>query len=110
MRGIRAARLADILAKIKTEFSDPSFSSAALAQQLGLSRRYVNELLAENGLSFSESILELRLHKAMTMLTDAANDKSKISEIAWSCGFNDVGYFNRRFKTFFGGAPSDFRQ
>jgi AraC-like DNA-binding protein len=109
MRGIRAARLADILTKIKTEFSDPSFSSTALAQQLGLSRRYVNELLAESGLSFSERILELRLRKAKAMLSDPANNKSKVSEIAWSCGFNDVAYFNRRFKALFGATPSDFR-
>jgi len=109
-RGLRSARLHDILSTIKSGFHDPAFSSLSVAQRLGLSRRYVNDLLAESGSSFAERVLEMRLHKARTLLMDAAHDRLKVSEIAWRCGFNEVPYFNRRFRLRFGMTPTDLRE
>ena len=109
-RGLRAMRLHDILAAIKSGFHDPAFSSQSVAQRLGLSRRYVNDLLAESGSSFAERVLEMRLHKARAMLLDARHDRLKISEIAWTCGFNEVPYFNRRFRLRYGITPTDLRE
>jgi AraC-like DNA-binding protein len=109
-RGLRAMRLHEILSTIKSGFHDPAFSSLSVAQRLGLSRRYVNDLLAESGSSFAERVLEMRLHKARTLLMDAANDRLKVSEIAWRCGFNEVPYFNRRFRLRFGMTPTDLRE
>lgn len=108
-RGLRAARLHDIVAAIKSSFHDPAFSSQSVAQRLGLSRRYVNDLLAESGSGFAERVLEMRLDKARAMLMDAAHDRLKVSEIAWTCGFNEVPYFNRRFRRRFGVTPTDLR-
>jgi len=62
---------------------------------LGLSRRYVNTLLPESGGTFTERVLELRLLKARTMLSDIRNDAMKVSDIALAVGFNDVSHFNR---------------
>ncbi|MBR1144784.1 helix-turn-helix transcriptional regulator [Bradyrhizobium sp. AUGA SZCCT0431] len=109
-RGLRAARLHDVLAAIKSGFHDPEFSSQSVAQRLGLSRRYVNDLLAESGSGFAERVLEMRLHEARVMLTDAAHDRLKVSEIAWTCGFNEVPYFNRRFRRRFGMTPTELRE
>ena len=109
-RGLRAARLHDVLAAIKSGFHDPEFSSQSVAQRLGLSRRYVNDLLAESGSGFAERVLEIRLHEARVMLLDAAHDRLKVSEIAWTCGFNEVPYFNRRFRRRFGMTPTDLRE
>lgn len=110
MRGLRAIRLHDILSAIKTGFADPGFSSQSVAQKLGLSRRYVNDLLAESGLGFTERMLEVRLNKARGMLLDAKHDRLKVSEIAWACGFNEVPYFNRRFRQRYGMTPTDLRE
>lgn len=109
-RGLRAARLHDILAAIKSGFHDPEFSSQSVARRLGLSRRYVNDLLAESGSSFAERVLEMRLDKARVMLIDAAHIRLKISEIAWTSGFNEVPYFNRRFRRRFGMTPTELRE
>ncbi|MET3840782.1 AraC family transcriptional regulator [Bradyrhizobium sp. OAE829] len=109
-RGVRAARLHDVLAAIKSGFHDPEFSSQSVAQRLGLSRRYVNDLLAESGSGFAERVLEMRLHEARVMLLDAAHDRLKVSEIAWTCGFNEVPYFNRRFRRRFGMTPTELRE
>lgn len=108
--GLRATRLHDVLAAIKSGFHDPEFSSQSVARRLGLSRRYVNDLLAESGSGFAERVLEMRLDKARVMLTDATHDRLKVSEIAWTCGFNEVPYFNRRFRRRFGMTPTDLRE
>jgi len=108
-RGLRAARLRDIVAVIQTRFCDPAFSTDDVAKVLGLSRRYINELLFESELGFSERVLELRLQKASAMLADPRNDRSKVSDIAFTCGFSDVSYFNRRFRARFGCSPTQYR-
>jgi AraC-like DNA-binding protein len=37
------------------------------------------------------------------------NDKLRVSEIAYTCGFNEVSYFNRRFRARFGASPTEYR-
>jgi len=108
-RGTRAARLHLVLADIKSTFDDPHFSEHVLAANLGLSARYIRDLLQETGTSFSERVLELRLQKARRMLTDAKNHRMKVSDIAYACGFNEVSYFNRRFRRRFGASPTQYR-
>ncbi|WP_183044166.1 AraC family transcriptional regulator [Pseudorhodoplanes sinuspersici] len=108
-RGLRAARLREIVAAIQTRFMDPAFSTDRVANSLGLSRRYVNDLLSDTGESFSERVLELRLQKARTMLSDARYDAMRVSDIAFACGFNEVSYFNRRFRARFGCSPTQYR-
>lgn len=108
-RGLRAARLRELLSIIEARFADPSLSPAAIAESLGLSDRYVRDLLFESGQTFSERVLELRLQKARVMLSDVRSDTLKIAEIALACGFNEVTYFNRRFRARFGCSPTQYR-
>ena len=108
-RGLRAARLRELLAIIDARFAEPSLSSGTIADALGLSDRYVRDLLFESGKTFSERVLELRLRKARAMLSDMRYDAVKISDIALACGFNEVTYFNRRFRARFGCSPTQYR-
>jgi AraC-like DNA-binding protein len=108
-RGLRAARLREALAVIEARFADPALSTEMVARALGLSRRYLNTLLLESGRTFAERVLELRLQKACAMLSDIRNDASKVSDIALAAGFNDVSYFNRRFRARFGASPTQYR-
>jgi AraC-like DNA-binding protein len=109
MRGLRAARLREIQAEIRANFANPAFSPRHLAQKLGLSLRYVQDLLHETGVSFTERVLELRLQKARTMLMSHQNGRLKVSEIALACGFNEISYFNQAFRRRFGASPTQFR-
>jgi AraC-like DNA-binding protein len=34
---------------------------------------------------------------------------SAVGEIAYACGFNEVSYFNRRFRRRFGVSPTQYR-
>jgi AraC-like DNA-binding protein len=108
MRGLRAARLREIIREIEMHFAGP-ISAQTVALRLGLSARYVHHLLQETGTAFSERVLELRLQKARAVLADPRHDRLKIGEIAEACGFNDVSYFNRCFRRRFGASPTQFR-
>lgn len=108
-RGTRAARLQLVLAGIRSGYGDPQFSAHTLAANLGLSPRYIQDLLNETGVTFSERVLELRLQKARMMLSDPRHNRFKVSDIALACGFNEVSYFNRCFRRRFGAPPTQYR-
>jgi AraC-like DNA-binding protein len=109
MRGLRAARTQDVIASIAAGFADPSFSPDRVAADLGVSVRYVQDLLQETGTSFSARVLQHRLQRARAMLADPNNDGMRIGQVARACGFNEVPYFNRCFRRRFGESPSGFR-
>lgn len=52
-------------------------------------------------------VLKYRLERIMEELL--TNMELSISEIAYSCGFNDISYFNRCFLKEYGKTPSEFR-
>jgi AraC-like DNA-binding protein len=108
-RGLRAARQRELIAVIEKRFAEPSLSITTIADALHLSRRYASDLLLEGGATFSERVLELRLQKARAMLSDVRYDGTKVSDIAFACGFNEVTYFNRRFRAHFGCSPTQYR-
>jgi AraC-like DNA-binding protein len=106
----RAARVREIVAEIKAGFPDPSFSLTRLAAKLRLSERYVQDLLAETGASFTERVIEARLQYSKAALESRLHDRRAIAEIAYACGFNEVSYFNRCFRRRFGASPGEFRK
>jgi AraC-like DNA-binding protein len=59
------------------------------------------------GITFIDSLLELRLGHASRLLIDT---NQSISEIAYSCGFNNLSNFNRIFKKKKGCTPQEFRE
>ena len=109
LRGVRAARLEAVLAKIKDGFANPTISAQGVAQELGVSVRYVHDLLQETGVSFSERVLEARLRRVSAMLSDRRHAGLRIGEIALACGFSDISYFNRCFRRRFGCSPGQAR-
>jgi AraC-like DNA-binding protein len=59
------------------------------------------------GITFIDSLTELRLGHASRMLIDTTES---ISEVAYNCGFNNISNFNRIFKKKKGCTPKEFRQ
>jgi AraC-like DNA-binding protein len=107
--GLRAARMAAIYRELERSVSEPGFSLPVLAQRLGMSRRYVQRLLAEGGTSFSEELMRRRLNRARHMLGSAGARSLNVAEIALECGFSDVPHFHRMFRRQFGETPGDVR-
>lgn len=62
---------------------------------------------AKTGITFVESLLEMRLGHASRMLIDTADS---VSEIAYHCGFNNISNFNRLFKSRKSCTPKEFRE
>lgn len=108
-RGLRAARLQQIIAEIRANFADPAFSTHALAGKLGVTPRYVQRLLHESRATFQERVMELRLQRARVMLADPRYDILKVADVASACGFNEIPYFNRCFRRRFGDTPTQYR-
>src|SRR5262245_19398474 len=108
-RGVRAARVSAIVEEIKQRFTDPQISPAAVGAKIGLSPRSVQDLLQETDLTFTDRVMALRVGKARAMLENPADNHRKIIDIAYSCGFNDLSYFNRCFRRRFGASPAQFR-
>lgn len=109
LRGRRAARLEAVLGLMSRNYIDPGLSARKVGLLLGLSERYIQDLLATTGLSFSERILELRLQHARKMLSAQRSREMRIGDIIFDSGFGDVSYFNRCFRRRFGCSPGAAR-
>ncbi len=59
------------------------------------------------GITFMDSLLELRLGHASRLLIDTTQS---IAEVAYNCGFNNISNFNRLFKKKKGCTPKEFRE
>lgn len=62
---------------------------------------------ARTGITFMDSLLEMRLGHASRLLIDTTQS---IAEIAYNCGFNNISNFNRLFKKKKGCTPREFRE
>jgi AraC-like DNA-binding protein len=107
-RGLPKTRTAIILAEIERNLGDPKLSGAVVAARVGITERYLQQLMETHGETFSHHLLRLRLEKAAGMLVE--RPQMRISEIAYHCGFNDLSYFNRSFKKRFGESPRSYRR
>jgi len=109
-RGVQAARLRAILWGMDRHFTKPQFTVSSLAAQLGVTRRYVHLLLERTGRTFSQHMLDRRLRHAHALLRDPGMAPRRIIDIAGAAGFDDISYFNRRFRARFGDTPSGVRR
>jgi len=91
-------------------FADSDVSSQSIADTLGVSVRQLQRAFAMMGTTPTEYLLKKRMEKACQMLELRARQSNPalVSSIAYSCGFNDVSYFNRQFRRLFGCAPGQF--
>jgi AraC-like DNA-binding protein len=62
-------------------------------------------LFQDEGKTFSEFVCEARLQRARRMLASPRFCGRKIADIAFSCGFGDISYFNRKFRERYSASP-----
>lgn len=105
----RVAALASLRMAIDRNLADPSLNPAAVAAASGISVRYANELLAEQGTSIVRLILARRIERCRQVLADPAHAHRAITEIALSWGFSDLSHFGRRFREIVGMSPREYR-
>ena len=105
----REAALLRLKAAIEGALYDHTLKPVNAAAAAGISVRYANELLAEEGTSLERFIVYRRLQRCHQSLVDPAQARRTVSEIAYSYGFSDLSHFTRRFKAEFGCLPSECR-
>ncbi len=100
---------ARILRHIESDYADPDLSPEMAADRAGISKRYLQTLLAASGTSFVQELNATRLERASELLSDPRAGGLSISDIAYRTGFLDPGYFTRLFRKRFGITPREWR-
>lgn len=104
-----ASRYEEACGYILRNLSDPALGPAAVAAHIGLSTRSLSRLFAMNGSTIERSIWSVRLAAARDALADPQLQHRSITDIAFSCGFNDTAHFSRSFVNAYRMTPSQFR-
>jgi AraC-like DNA-binding protein len=106
----RSALLYRLKTYIQNHLRDPDLSLSRTAAALGISTRYVNDLLADDRTSFQRHLLTQRLEQCARELSSHRTAHRQIGEIAFAWGFNDLSHFGRVFREHYGLSPRDWRQ
>jgi AraC-like DNA-binding protein len=88
---------------------DPTLSPDFVAAQFGISTRTLHLRFEKQQQTFGRWLLDARLDASCNALRNPRQQTRSISEIAYSCGFNDLSHFNRSFRARFGVSPSEWR-
>ena len=79
----------------------------AIADHVNLSREYLCRLFkTDTGMSIFQCLADIRMRKAGRLLLSDPNILMK--EVALSVGIDNIHFFSRKFKDFFGVAPSQY--
>jgi AraC family transcriptional activator of tynA and feaB len=105
----RALHLLTLRSAIEARLEDASLTPVAAAAAAGISVRYANALLAEQGTSLGHFIQDLRLERCRKILEDPTQAHRTLTEIAFAWGFADQSHFSRAFKSAHGVTPREFR-
>ena len=99
--------LKKVLQYIGEHYSSP-IRLSELAELVNMNEQYFCRYFKKNiGKTITEYINVIRVEKAATAL---AETEDKIIDIAAACGFDNTGYFIRRFKKEKGMTPSEYRK
>jgi AraC family transcriptional activator of tynA and feaB len=107
-RSTSERRLARAMADIDARLSDPELCPAALAGLQGISRRQLDNIFAEHGLSVERVIWDRRVDRAAGEITATTKSARRLLDIALTWGFSSEAHFSRRFRLRFGCAPSEY--
>jgi AraC-like DNA-binding protein len=106
----RSNALRRLKKEIERHLSDPRLGPSSAAVGAGMSVRYANALLAEEGSSLERYIVQQRLEHCRRALEDPLQAHRMIGEIAFAWGFSDHSHFTRRFRDAYGMTPGSCRQ
>ena len=108
-RSVRWAHLMRAQRYVEMHLADPGLHPQAIADELGVSVRYMGKIFELSKQTAGEWILQRRLERARRALADPSFAQRAISEIAYSAGFNDYVHFSHAFRRRYGISPRQFR-
>jgi AraC family transcriptional regulator, positive regulator of tynA and feaB len=95
---------------IALRFADPELSTKEIADDAGVSARFLQLIFAAQGTSVSRQIFDERIRRAAKLLSDPLAAHRTVTDIAFACGFNDSSHFGRRFSARMSMTPSQWRK
>lgn len=95
-----------LLDYVDRNLSDPELSPGRIADQFGISVRYLHKLFVQFGTSFSAHVTSERLKRIRWDLEMSSGRRPSVSLLAYRWGFNDLSTFHRAFKKQFGCTPA----
>lgn len=105
----RTALIFRAKAVIESNLHDHALNTEKVADLVGISPRYLQDLFHAEGTTVSDWIWKRRLEKSRRDLADPLRASDSIAQIALACGFADFGHFSRRYKEAFGASPREDR-
>ena len=103
-------RLEQIVRHMRRHFADPGLSAADVAQEVGVSRRYLHKLYAHEGRTFRQELIALRIDACLKAFLDEQQADKTVAEIAFAAGYTDISQFNRHFRRLKGTTPTGARR
>ena len=98
-----------ILGTIRDRCHEQGLSPSMVADEHGISTRYLHYLCAQSATTFGAELMRWRLESASRLLSDRRFDALSVGEIAARCGFLEPSHFSRRFRKAHGLGPMEFR-
>ena len=105
---VRLAHRRRVLSLVESRFREPEIGLAWIAQTLGLSPRYVQQILAVHGETVSDLLRTRRMAEACRLLDRRGASRASVATIAYSVGYTDPAYFSRVFRRCLGASPMDY--
>lgn len=106
----RQALYARARMEIEARFRDPELSPSEVALRIGEPLRSVQLVFQERAETIGEVINSMRLRAFQAELNQAVSrgQRPEIARLAFEAGFNDVSYFNRRYRSAMGMSPRQY--
>ena len=106
---VQLLHLRRLCGAIDGRLGDPDLNIDQIAEQEGLSTRYLQKLFRNSGTTFSEYVKHRRVQHCCLDLVNPALDGFSIAEICFRWGFNDAGNFSRVFSQIMKVSPRAYR-
>ncbi|WP_109832034.1 AraC family transcriptional regulator [Reichenbachiella versicolor] len=100
-------RINEVYDFVLKNYQDPHLNLHIIAQRVNMSDSAFSHFFKKRtNKSFTQFIIDMRIGKAVELLNES---EDSVSQICYSCGFNNVSNFNRLFKKNKGVTPREFR-
>jgi AraC family transcriptional activator of tynA and feaB len=106
----RAILTQAVLDEVERSLGDPELTPALVADRVGISTRYLHQLMSARGPSFGRWLLSRRLGRCRADLADPELADWTIAEIGRRNGFTDPSYLARAFRRAYGVSPGEQRR
>jgi AraC-like DNA-binding protein len=100
-----------ILQRVKTYvgryLADPELNTEQVADNIGMSSRQLNRILALNDLTVKKLIMDERLSRVRRLIEADGMDHASVGELAYQFGFSSPSQLSRAFRKHYGVGPTE---